>query len=261
MRRIGLLAVLGTLIAAGAAYAAATVNNNYVVAATVKPTKSGTKSNPKPSKVRVSWDVTASPTGVRPVDTRGYRIFLQGIHEQTSDFPGCGTSTLSTNGPSGCRHGSRVGGGSFIIEFGPSGNNDTIYNVKCRWEVSIFNGGAHNFTLYIYRTNYQIYGQPPPCPIPGGHAAIDVSLSESKLGMTESFSLPLKLLHPAAGYDGSLIHANLGIPKRTKKLRGNEVGLLETFFCPANHQREVTITFQREDGVSTKATTLERCKS
>lgn len=256
MRRIGLLAVLGLLALAGVAYAT-TVTNDYVIHAKIKPKRTG-----QPVKVRLAWDVSSTPSSSRPANTAGFRIFLQGVHEHTVDFPGCGTSTLSVHGPPGCPTGSYIGGGNFILEFGQSGDLTNTYSPKCRWEVSIFNGGAHNLSLYIYQAGYQIFGQPPPCLVPGGHAAIDVSLTESSHGMSERFSLPPKLLHPAPGYDASLVHAQLGIPPRSTMVGRRHrrlVGLFQTFFCPPNHQRQVEIKFTREDGFSRKATTLVSC--
>lgn len=267
MRKILLLTALGVFAVAGVAYAVVSVTNVYVVHAVVTPLNSGTPAHPNPSKVRVGWRVTAVPAGQRPVNVSRFSISLEGVHEHTTFFPGCGTSMLTNRGPSGCPAGSLVGGGFMIVQLGPTGQSSTNYNVTCREEVSIYNGGNHNMSLYVYKGN-QRPGQPVPCPVPsGGHVAINVNLVNSVNGVTENFTLPFELLHPARGADGAVIHAALGIPADSTVITRHHnhvtihqlVGLFATVACTHNHQRQVAITFTREDGVVSTRTTLVPC--
>jgi hypothetical protein len=76
----------------------------------------------------------------------------------------------------------------------------------------------------------------------------------------------MSLLHPAPGIDATVIREVLKIPARSKTFRqprpGSRprVGLFESYFCPPNHRRQVTITFTREDGIPGSATVLVPCR-
>ena len=268
MRRTLLLTCVGLLGAAGLAYAAADVTNEYVISAGVKPLKSGSTAHPRTVSRLLQWDVSTAPPGRRPANVRGYQIASVGLQQHTTQFPGCGTSRLTTRGPAGCRKGSLIGIGYAIIEYGPTGQNNSAYNTTCRAEEDLFNGGNNNESLYIYEGS-QRRGQPGPCPILGRHAVININLSQDNARMIETFSEPLSLLHPSPGFDASIIHEALAIPSYSETITirhggqvvsRHHVGLFESFFCPPNHQRQVAITFTREDGVSRTRTALVACK-
>ena len=264
MRKVVLLTALGGLVLASVAIAAV-VSNVYVINAAISPTASGTPVHPKPSKVRVTWDVSTAPAGERPANVRSYSISLEGFRESTTFFPGCGTSMLQSQGPNGCPGHSYIGGGYFIIEAGPPGNNTSIYNGECRVELSIYNGGNHNLSLFVYAGSARP-GQPAPCPLPRHNTAINVTLAHTGQGISENFSIPYDLLH-IFGTESAVVHGVLGIPKRSKVIKHragrtttfHRIGLLETVACPPNHQRQVAITFNREDGFSDTRTTLVPC--
>lgn len=267
MRRILLLATLGALGVAGVAYAA-TLTNDYVIKAKISPTRSGTPTHPKSISTRLEWDVTTSPPGRRPNVVRGYKIFYAGIRANTTDFPGCGTSRLSGSSasPGNCPKGSQIGTGYIIIEFGPTGQNASAYNGTCRAEIIVFNGGAHSLTFFVFPGS-QVSGQPAPCTIPGGHAAINANIRRGRSGISEHFSVPQDLRHPAPGLDSAVIKAvlHIGAKSRTIRIRRHHktikehVGLFESVACAKNHQRQVAITFTDENGQGRKRTTLVRC--
>lgn len=268
MRRILMLTAIGALGLAGVAYAASTLTNVYVLKAKITPKKSGTATHPKTISTKLEWDVSTQPAGQRPNVVRGYKIFYEGIRENTPDFPGCGTSALSgaTGSPSKCPKGSEIGSGFLIVEVGPTGQNNSSYNATCRAEVTVFNGGSHNLTLFI-SSGAPVGGQPSPCAIPGGHDAINANLRQSKAGISESFSVPQDLRHPANGLDAAVIRAvtDIGAKSTTikKKVHGKivreHVGLFESVSCAKNHQRQVAVTFTDENGVGRKRTTLVPC--
>lgn len=267
MRKILLLAALGVFALTGVAYAV--VTNVYVVHASITPVKSGTLKQPKSIATKLSWTVSTAPPGSRPDVVRGYKFSFEGIRENTIFFPGCGTSKLSgpKAGPRSCPRGSQIGTGFLIVEIGPTGQNNSSYNARCRAELTMFNGGNHNLTLFVYKGK-QKFRQPPPCPIPGNHDAINITLVHAKQGLSETFSVPLSLLHPAPGFDAAVIQAMVKIRKRTlvlkKARRGRKahtvIGLFETVYCPPNHQRQVVAVFTGEDGIGRTRTTLVRCK-
>lgn len=263
MRRILLLVPLVALAMAGVAYAA--IQNLYTITAEIHSSGGGTPAHPKPAMVRVGWSVDTSPAGERPATVSKYSISLAGIQTANHHFRGCGTSTLDSKGPSGCPAGAWVGGGHLIIEAGPAGTNDSVYNGRCRAEVSIFNGGDHSLSLYVYQGS-QRHGAPAPCPLPGGPVTIDVSLHNFPGGLLETFTMPPDLLH-IFGTDSAVVQGVLGIPRRRKivhrrfghRVVVHRVGLLESTGCLPDHQRYVSMTFTREDGVSDTRRILIPC--
>jgi hypothetical protein len=266
MRKTLLLTCVGALGLAGAAYAATTVTNDYVIAAKVTPKKSGTQAHPRTVARYLQWDVSTAPPGRRPANTRGYQIGTVGLQQNTTNFPGCGTSKLAATGPAGCPRGSMIGSGFAIIEVGPTGQNNSSYNGLCRADEDLFNGGSNNETLYVFK-GPQHGGEPAPCPIPNGHAEVNINLTRQATRMIETFSLPEALLHPAPGTDASIVHEAITIPPKSRTVRrghgtarsARRVGLFESVYCPANGQRQVAITFTREDGIAQTRTTLVPC--
>ena len=262
MRRVLLLAAVATLGVAGVAYGA--TSNTYVLNAKVTPSKSGTKKSPTPIAFDFGFTAAGSPSGSRPAPVKGYKISLAGVQENTRLFKGCGTTTLSDKGPSGCPKGSQVGTGYLIVAIGATATPQT--STDCRAEATVFNGGNHNLTLYVYK-GAQVAGQPAPCAIPNGHSAINIDLVSSANGVSEQFSVPSSLLHPAAGLDAStvksVLNSNALITNTTVKVRGKKLtrkrGLLESIACPANHQRQVAATFTQEDGTVSTRTLLVHC--
>src|SRR5436309_7213473 len=118
MRKALLLAVAAAMAVAGIAYAANT--NQYNVGASIKPTKSGTKKHPVTVSQLIGYFVsTASKTQNAnvPTNVKSYSTVVQGIHENTNKFPACGTARLnsSTEGPSTCPKGSKVGSGFALV--------------------------------------------------------------------------------------------------------------------------------------------------
>jgi hypothetical protein len=258
MRRILLLAVVGSLVLAGAAYAA-TVTPIYILNARVAPMKSGTRAHGVPIASHLGWTVKTSPPNRRPPVVESYRIYLQGIRQNIKYFPVCSTSTLNSSGPGACAKGSQIGAGSFIAAIGPS-NTDRV-SLTCRVEMRLFNGGADNLILYVYTT--MAAGQ---CALPPPHEfTITVGLFRAHGGrdLVEQFSVPMVLRHPASGVDAAVVSASINVAKRSKKVRVGRrmklVGLFETDYCPPNHQRTVKVTFNPEQGRSKTATKHVAC--
>lgn len=256
------VACLGLLSAAGAAWAARTVTNVYTVKAGVRPVKPGTRQHPRPIASNLEWDVASVPAGERPANVSRYAISWQGIQEHTTLFPSCAPSRLATPVPN-CPRGSKIGSGFLILELGATGFSDSGYNPTCSLSLALFNGGHHDLTLFVYEGR-PARGEPAECTIPGGHAAIRVNIRRSGRGIREAFRAPPKLMHPAQGLDTAVIKGVIRVPKKQKLVtRGGvrrRVGLFDSFFCPRSHQRQVAMTFTREDGGVATSSTFVSCR-
>ncbi len=259
------LCCLGALAMAGVAYGSEVVTNTYVISAAITPQKAGTPAHPTVVARSLQWRVSTTFPVERPANVRSYRIASVGLRSNGAYFPGCRTSTLATAGPAGCPSGSLIGTGFAIFEIGPSGQNESNYSDKCRVEEDLFNGTNHDESLDMFNGPPHP-NQPVACPLPGGNAAIHMSVREQNGALVESFSLPPGVLHPAPGFDAALVREVLHIPARSRKLRRHghrprrRVGLFESYFCPPNQQRQVAITFTREDGIANTATVLPPCR-
>ncbi len=257
-----LLMALVAFAVAGTAYSAVLLTNDYVIKAAISPLRSGTTARPRPVARYLEWDVSTAPPGRRPANDLSYVIATVGLQQRTANFPKCGTSVLSAAGPGACPRGSLIGTGFAIMELGPTGENMSSYNATCRVEEKLFDGGKNKESLYIFAGSPRP-GQPGPCQIPGGHAAVNVRLSSQAGRLNEAFSLPTSLLHPAPGIDATIVREVINIPARSKTLRHpgfrRRVALFGSYFCPPNHLRQVTVTFTREDGVGGTATVLMPC--
>jgi hypothetical protein len=262
-----LLSAVALLAVGAVAWGAASVTNVYVVSASVTPVKSGTRHHPKPIASALEWDVSTSPPGQRPATVKRYTISYQGIHENTTLFPACATSTLAraNASASSCPRGSRIGSGFLIFELGATGFSNSGYNPTCTSSLALFNGGFHDLTLLIYEGK-PAPGQPTECTLPGNHVAINVNLLRTRHGVKESFRMPIELLHPVPGFDTAVIRGVIRMKAKHRvvsRMGGvrvrRRVGLFQSFFCPASHQRRVAMTFFREDGSNQTTTSLVAC--
>lgn len=259
MRKSILLAVLLALGATGVAFAA-TVHNNYVISSStkVKPVKSGTKKKPKPAGATINYTVSTTPSGERPNVVETIALRVQGASEDTTKFPACSTSRLldPSEGPTTCPSGSLAGTGFFIAEIGPTNNQSSVL-LTCRADVSVYNGGNHDLSFYLYKGT-----ESNACPLPQNYA-IDAPLTKSKKGLTSTLTLPSQVRHPF-GYDASATQSNLTLSIVKKKIKKGKkkvtIGLFNTVLCPKNHKRQVALTFTLENGTSQTATREVACK-
>lgn len=262
MRRALLLAVLGAVLVAGVAVAA--TSPNYILSVKVTPKRSGTVAKPTTIGTTFAFKVSTVPAGRRPPVVRGFHITYEGVRENTRDFKGCSTSTLTNpqKGPSACPKGSKLGSGFFMAAVGPSADTTTI-SLTCRVELSIYNGGNHNLILYVYAPT----GKAGECPLPSTFAIVD-RLTEHKNTLVQNFSTPAALRHPATGEDVSVLSSSLTIaPTKARvamKVGGKKVmrtvGLFESIACPINHQRQVEATFTEENGSGRLRTANVPCR-
>lgn len=254
MRKALLLAGIATLVLAGVTYAATTVTPKYILNGKVTPIRSGTAAHPVSISSQLGWTVTTSPPGQRPPVVQGYRFYITGVRANTNDFPACSSSTLNSTGPTTCRKGSLIGSGNLQVAFGPSATTTTA--ATCQADFDVFDGGGHTLLFYVFKGT-----EANACPLPPpGTFVVVVRLSKAHRGrdLVVDYSAPAALRHPGPGLDAAIVKATLSIRgKQTtvKKRVGSKtvkqrVGLLETTYCPSNHQRTVTGTFTPENAAT-----------
>jgi hypothetical protein len=262
MRRVLLIATLVAFGAAGAAYAAKSVQNVYVFTpkTKVKPLKAGSKQHPVPISSVLEYKTTTKPKGSRPFVVQKIKIKFQDVQAHTNLFPACGTSTLNTKGPSGCKKGSQIGSGSFTAEIGSSKNQSQVA-LTCHPSVTVFNGGNNTITYYVASNNPS---DPAACHA-ASPIAFSATLKQQGKNLVQTLVIPAAVRHPAPGFDAAAVDTivNLPVKKRTIKHKKTKttVGLFESIGCPPNHQRQISAVFTTEhNGTSTPVTKLVACK-
>jgi hypothetical protein len=272
MRKTLLLALIGAFTIAGAAYGATTITNVYVVHGKLKPKKSGTKAHPVPVGGHIDFSVTTNPPGQRPNIVKTILLRIQGLTENTNKFAACGTARLTNpgEGPSTCPAHSLAGTGYLVADISKPGDQSPSGAVlTCRVELSIYNGGNHDLSYYIYANpNAPATQSPSECPSSGPAAfkseAFVAALTKTSKGLVESATFPSDVLHPFGGtFDAALIKSSVDIKKLTKKIKKHgklvTIGLFATNSCPANHKRQMALTFRQENGGSRTVTKLQSC--
>jgi hypothetical protein len=256
MRKIWLLATLLAFGVAGAAYAATAVQNVYVVKASMKPVKSGTPTHPVPIGAHLEFTTTTIPKGQRPNLVKTIQFALQGTRAHTNEFKACSTSRLNdpTQGPATCPAGSKIGSGHFQAAIGPTGNQSQIL-LSCRAELVVYNGGNNTLSFYILPNA----GKNGECPLATGQA-FPAKVKQTKSQLTETVTVPDKVLHPAPGTDVASVDTVLDVSLKKTTVKKKTVGLFESISCPGNHQRQVSAKFTLENGKSQQATRLVPCK-
>lgn len=261
MRKAVLLGVIAALGVASAAYGAVTVTNNYTWNVKLFPKRSGTKANPKPVGGVFKFTVTTTPAGYRPNIVKTISIRFQGVNENTNRFPACGTARLTdpSEGPATCPTKSKLATGYFLADITPQGDQAPPFLLTCRVELSIYNGGDHTLSYYVYK------GTPPSgqqeCPLSQSQAFV-AALTQTPKGLVNTFTLPEALRHPTlAGstFDAAVIQGVANVSVVTKRKHRKTIGLFTTTSCPANHERQVAVTFTQENGGSKTVTRLVHC--
>lgn len=277
MRKALLLGVIAALSIAGAAYGASSVTNIYTVHTKLRPKRSGTKANPMPIRGHFEFEVATNPPGQRPNIVKTLTLRIQGARENTGQFPACGTARLMSpsEGPSTCPRKSLFATGYLIAQISNQGDQSPSGTVlTCRVELSIYNGGNHTVTYYVY-TNSSAPPSQGECPSPPAKPeAFVAALTLTSKGLVLTATLPQDLRHPSVTgstgtttFDAALIKGVANVFTVTRIVRrgpaGHKrnvtIGLFTSTFCPANRQRQIAYTFTQEDGGSRTATQLVRC--
>jgi hypothetical protein len=276
MRKALLLGLIGACMIAGAAYGATTITNVYIVHGRIVPVKSGTKAHPIPAGGHIDFSVTTNPAGQRPNIVKTILLRVQGLTENTNRFKACGTARLTNpgEGPSTCPKTSLVGTGYLVADISKPGDQTPSGTVlTCRVELSIYNGGNHDLSYYLFANPTAPATQSPPeCPSSGPAAfkpeAFVAALTKTRKGLVESATFPSDVLHPFGGaFDAAVIKSSVNIIALAKRVKvgpaGHKrtvtIGLFATNSCPANHKRQVALTFRQENGGSRTVTKLQSC--
>jgi len=255
LRQVLLIATALVFGVTGAAYAA--VSNVYVVSGKITPVKSGTRARPVSVATTIGYTVSTQPKGERPNVVKTVQITIQDVRANTNAFKACGTSRLNNpkEGPATCPKGSLVGRGYFIAEVGPSKSQKTVA-ATCRAELGIYNRGDRTLSYYVYGApTVTKTGECPLAPL-----AFAATVRDTSSGLVETIKLPSVVRHPTAATDASLTKAVVSVTRHTTKVKGKKVGLLESFGCPVNHQREIKVKFTLESGKSVLSTLLLPCR-
>ena len=267
MRKALLLAVLASLSVTGVAYAASTVTHYLVLKGTsVTPAKGGSTKAPVPVGVHLIYGERAVPTTEQPARVKRYSFSFQDIRENTDAFPACGSSRMldPSEGPNTCAKGSEVGGGFFIASLSSGKSSKQVG--QCRADVRLFNGGNHTATIYVYANPKNGTAKVPECPLQSAFA-INAALQQIGNNLWERFNVPQGLQQQSVGavtFYSALYTADITVNVQSKivskKVKGKTVkhrmGLLESFGCPANHQRQLAVLFNT---TNRKATRLVPC--
>jgi hypothetical protein len=243
---------------AGAAYAASSVTNQYIITTFKVNTK---KADRKAIGTVVTYTVASKPKGQRPNVIKGLTVTIQGVKANGNDFPTCSSSRLleASQGPSTCPKGSLAGTGYFKAEIGKSGQQSAPASsqLTCRVELSVYNSGNHRLTYYLYLNPSQAGECPNTGTLP---VAITAHLSETRGGnLVQTFTFPQSVRHPLTGSDSVPVFSTLNIPGGVTKVHGKKVGEIESVSCPPNHSRQLAIKFTLENGSSRTATRNTRC--
>jgi hypothetical protein len=182
--------------------------------------------------------------------------------------------TDPSEGPSTCPRFSLFATGYLIAEVSKHDDQSPSGMVlTCRVELSIYNGGDHTLTYYLYAAPNAPASQ-MECPSSGPAAfkpvAFVSALTHTAKGLVQTATFPQQVLHPTVAgvtYDAAVIKSSVNISiiaKRVKKGPAGHkktvtIGLFATTFCPANHERQTALTFTQENGGSKTVTRLVRC--
>jgi hypothetical protein len=135
----GLLATVGVLALAGAAYAAVTVS----ISATMKPSKAN-----KPTGLYVDIKSTDPAAEQPPIMNRIVIKFDKGGKFNASKFKRCSLAKLQARGPNGCPSGSKIGTGNGV------GMAKPVVTDPVNGKLTLFNGakvgGRDTVLVYVF---------------------------------------------------------------------------------------------------------------
>jgi hypothetical protein len=250
------VAVIAAFGIASIAYAA--TENTYTVNGTVTG-KKGKKKKPVPIALSFGYTVrSVEGDAVRPDVVQKYAITFEGGRVNTSIIPGCSEAQVTAaKSTSVCPKKSIVGRGSVEAVAGASGIQSD-QSIACHLDLTILNGkGKNKATLYLHGATNNPNG---PCAVPIDQG-IDAKYTQSKKGVTLSFTVPDPLLHQLNGaLDVSVKDVKSKINKiQVKKGKGKKarkVGYYESFGCKG---KNVVVTFTKEDGTTAQASAPQKC--
>lgn len=152
MRKLVVIALIGTLGCAGAAVAIASSGWPSVkVQATVTPNKAGTPSHPQGVRLTTAFHWQTLGASNQPIVTKFYVLFPKGSLYNGAHYPICSVGVLNSRGPTGCPKGSVMGSGV---------GNAYADTVITHPHITVVNGGASKVYFYTVLTNPARVQQP-----------------------------------------------------------------------------------------------------
>jgi hypothetical protein len=254
--RIITLAIAGLL--AFTAIAFAVQENTYTVTGTVSPKKSGTKKKPAPVGLKFGYTV-AEKSGKRPALVKKYDINFAGLQVNTAFFKSCSQAKIDQDQTdANCPKGSLMGTGNVENQAG-STTDETANTLTCHLDLKLYNAGKNKAAIYLKGGPNDPRGAAKSCPLEV-NKAIDASFVRTAKGTSLQFSVDETLLHPAPGFDNSVVFVESTVRKATVKKNGKTRGWFESVGGCKNKKRAITVTFTPNNNTpAAKAQKLVPC--
>ena len=241
------LALMVSLALAAVAFAA----NEYTVKISGVERAAGTLKKPVPTGLTYGFTVQDT-NGQRPAALQALKIRSKGLRYNTNAFPGCSATAMqNAQSDDACPKGSLMGTG-FANNRAGAVQDRSQQAISCYLKLSWYNSRRNKAALFVESVNTSDRTRSDFCPIPVA-TAIPISISKSKTGDTQSFTIPENLQNPGGTLKNSLIETKLTFKKVTKKVKGKRLGFLENIGQCVKRKKTTTTTFTHEDGTVTQS--------
>ena len=229
MRKL-VVAALAALMSVALAAVAIAQGTAATAELTIKPSKAGTKSDPKAVSLKLFVKNNVKATTASQIDI----LLPRNVRAGGKGLAKCDKAKLGSQGLSACPSGSKAGGGFANALLNPTGANPA----PLKFKVTSFNGGTSSILFYLQQVN------------PQNNAVIPSGVSralEGKLGRATGSAyfqrlrivIPGDLQQPATG-----VYSALQDLETTLKLTKGDNSLLTTIGCKSKkHQLGVVITY------------------
>jgi hypothetical protein len=224
------IAALAALMSVTLVAVAMAQGNAATAELTIKPSKAGTKSKPKPISLKLFVKNNVPGTTAKRIDV----LLPRNVRATGKGLAKCDKAKLGSQGLSACPAGSKAGSGVANALVNPASPNPA----PLRFKVTAFNGGTSSILFYLQQVNPSTNQV-----IPGGVSR----LIEGKLGRASGaayfqrlrIDIPGDLQQPAPG-----VYSALQDLETTLKLQKRNNSLLTTIGCKSRkHQLGVVLTY------------------
>jgi len=244
---VALVAALALAPAAGAQ------SSTYEITASTSPAKAGSKK--RPVAVSIRFGARAEGSG-RPSTSSKFAVSFGGIRANTRGFKTCTVASINAaQSDNGCSSSARIGTGQVKNLVGVAADqNDT--SISCTLNVTIYNGGGGAAAIFL-RGGPTVAGA--PCPV-GVNQALDGTFRNTRAGLQLSFDIPANLMHPIPGLNQGISELTATLNRKTARVRGKRVNLLEATGGCRRGQRAVVLNLTAESGGSSTSRGTARCR-
>jgi len=145
-----LMAVVVTMLLAGAVAFAATPINTYQAIYSFTPKRSGTAARPQRMTFMQKVHVTPGTAGQRAGILLNLRFSIRGLKIDGKDFPTCSVGRIRSAGTdSGCPRGAKVATGFVQAQVGPSTNTTAAAGIDCDPFLHVWNAGQGRLAFFF----------------------------------------------------------------------------------------------------------------